>query len=235
MARLPRLALAGRPHYVLQRGHNGSPIFVDADDRQAYLLILKESIAAAGIALHAYALGDTEVRLLVTPSEADGVGRLMQAVGRRYVAGFNRRHGRSGTLWSGRFRSTVVDDTHVIDCIRHVETHGDAASRVQVSQVPQGSTSDAWTSASHHAGSRASPLIKEHPRFWTLGNTPFDREAQYRRLLAESLDPALATAIDEAVEKGWPLGSVEFSRQLAAETARRLHPLKAGRPRVVVR
>lgn len=232
MARLPRLALAGRPHYVLQRGHNGSPIFVDADDRQAYLSILRESIAAAGIALHAYALGDTEVRLLVTPLEADGVGRLMQAVGRRYVAGFNRRHGRSGTLWSGRFRSTVVDDTHVIDCIRHVETHGDPVGNQLGSG---GSTSDEWTSAGHHAGLRASPLIREHPRFWTLGNTPFDREAHYRRLLAEPLDPALATAIDAAVEKGWPLGSVEFSRQLAAETARRLHPLKAGRPRVVVR
>lgn len=218
MARLPRLALAGRPHYVLQRGHNGSPIFVDAEDRQAYLQILKEAIAANGIALHAYALGDAEVRLLVTPAQAEGVSRLMQAVGRRYVAGFNRRHGRHGTLWSGRFKSTVVDDAHVIDCVRHIET------------LPSGPVGSQWSSAGHHIGAASSPLIREHPSYWSIGNTPFDREAQYRRLLDEPLDEALSAAIDAAIDKGWPLGSAEFTHQLASETARRLHPLRRGRP-----
>lgn len=230
MARLPRLALAGRPHYVLQRGHNGSPIFVDADDRQAYLQILKEAVAAHGIALHAYALADTEVRLLVTPTEADGVSRLMQAVGRRYVARFNRRHDRHGTLWSGRFRSTIVDDSHVVDCVRHVETAGGLGDEARAG-LAAGDVQ--WSSAAHHAGVRSSPLIREHPLFWSLGNTPFDREAQYRRLLEAPLDEALGRAIDASIEQGWPLGADEFRLRLAAETARRLHPLKRGRPRLI--
>src|SRR5437764_337892 len=109
MARLPRLAIAGLPHLVIQRGHNGQIVFADAVDRASYRAALREAAGKAGVAIHAYALLDAQVRMLVTPESPQALSSLMQSVGRRYTAGFNRRHGRSGTLWDGRFRATVID------------------------------------------------------------------------------------------------------------------------------
>src|SRR4051812_44101020 len=109
MARLPRLVVPGLPHCVIQRGHNGQTVAADDTDRQAYLRALRDAAATNGVAVHAYALGDDEVQLLVTPSAAPSLSQMMQALGRRYVSAYNARHGRSGTLWDGRFRAAVVE------------------------------------------------------------------------------------------------------------------------------
>jgi putative transposase len=105
MARLPRLALPGRAHYIIQRGHRGGPVFDDDVDRRAFLDALREASAAHGVAVHAYALPAGEVQLLATPPSAAALSATMQALGRRYVGAYNRRHGQSGTLWDGRWRA----------------------------------------------------------------------------------------------------------------------------------
>src|SRR5690606_32177285 len=109
MARLPRFDLPGIPQHVVQRGNNRLPCFLDDDDRVRYLQLLAEALPATGCQLHAYVLMDNHVHLLVTPSEAGAVGRMMQRLGRNYVAWFNRRHGRTGTLWEGRYKACLVD------------------------------------------------------------------------------------------------------------------------------
>src|SRR5688500_18625098 len=122
MARLPRLAIAGRPHLVVQRTFAAQPAFIDDDDRSAFLAALRACTQAAGVAIHAWRLADQQLRLLAPPSDAGALGRLMQALGRLYVARFNRRHGRRGTLWDGRFRATVIDEATVfLDAMRWIE------------------------------------------------------------------------------------------------------------------
>ena len=108
MARLPRLSAAGLPHLVEQFGHNGQAIFIDAADRVAYQSALSQAAAECGVAVHAYCFDKARILLLATPRDSEGLSRVMQRVGRRYTATFNRRNGRSGTLWSGRFRTTVL-------------------------------------------------------------------------------------------------------------------------------
>lgn len=224
LARLPRLAIAGRPHLILQRALPSQPAFVDDEDRRAYLAALRSVSAAERVAVHAYSLLDHEVRLLATPADAASLGRLMQAVGRSYVGGFNRRHGRRGTLWDGRFRATVLDDeTMLVDAMRYVEAPPDPAAASPAEQP--------WSSARHHVGQQASPLVTDHPRFWRLGNTPFEREAAWRALLEQPLAPSRLRDIEAAVLKGWPLGPPAFVQGLAAVTARRLQPRPRGRPR----
>ena len=227
MSRLPRLAVARRAHLVLLRTLAGQPAFVDDTDRAAFLAALSSAAAAAGVALHAYGLFDREVRLLVTPSEAAGVSAMMQAVGRVYVAGFNRRHGRRGTLWDGRFRATVVDDTTaLVDAMRFVETPPPELALVHPADHP-------WSSAAHHVGRQPSPAVSEHPGFWRLGNTPFEREAAYRRLLEDGLSATRHGQIEAAVLKGWALGPPEFAAALRGETPRPVAPRPRGRPRKV--
>ncbi|MEY3251048.1 MAG: hypothetical protein RL227_21, partial [Pseudomonadota bacterium] len=109
MARLPRLAVAGQPHWLIQRALADRPAFADDIDRDSYLDALREAAAATDVRVHAFALAPDEVHLVLTPAQATGPSRLMQAVGRRYVSAHHRRHGGRGTLWDGRFRSAVVE------------------------------------------------------------------------------------------------------------------------------
>lgn len=226
MARLSRLALAGHPHHILQRGASRQPIFLDDVDRQAYLDALREAAATLRVAVHGYVLMDDHVHLLVTPPEAPALGRLMQSLGRRYVAGFNRRHGRSGSPWEGRFRATVLEaEPHLLGCLRYIEQNP-----VRVGQVGQAADWP-WSSALHHLGRRRDPLITDPPAWWHLGNTPFDRETAWRHRLEDFMGPQETRPYTDSVLKGWALGSGAFLAQLAGETDRPLVARPRGRPR----
>ncbi|MBE0550719.1 MAG: transposase, partial [Rubrivivax sp.] len=193
MARLPRLVVSGQAHLLIQRGHSGAPVFTDDVDRAAYLAALRETAASERVQLHAYALLRAEVQLLATPAEPLALSRLMQALGRRYVAAHNRRHGRSGTLWDGRFRCGVVEP---------------GATRLQALCLVDGASADPGvTSAAQRLGGPREALLSDPPEYWQLGNTPFEREAAYRTLLDTGLPPAAATSLRRAAPGGWAAGS----------------------------
>ena len=122
MARLSRLSLPGQVHHVLQQGNNRQPIFLDAEDRDTFLHTLAECARQHQVAVHAYVLLESRYHLLVTPASAQGVSMMVQALGRSYVRYFNRRHGRSGTLWEGRYRSCLVQhDLYLLSSMRYIE------------------------------------------------------------------------------------------------------------------
>jgi putative transposase len=220
MARLPRLEWPGRLHYVILRGHGalaGPGVFVDAADRTAFLATLREAAAAGAVQVHAYALLHDEAQLLATPATAGALGRLIQAVGRRYVSAYNRRHGHRGSLWAGRFHSAVIE----------AGTTALAALRL----VDGASAEPGASSASHRTGATREPWLSDPPEVWALGNTPFEREAAWRALLAQGLDPVQAEALRKAALGGWALGSTAFVTATALATARPARPRPRGRPR----
>lgn len=230
MARLPRLSAAGLPHLVEQLGHNGQSIFMDAADRIVYRAALSQAAAECGVAIHAYCLAAARILLLVTPRDSDGLSHVMQRVGRRYTTDFNRRNGRSGTLWSGRFRTTVLQpESCFIAAMCHVESDAALAGD---GRVPVG---ERISSVAHHLGLAVDPLVSDHALFWALGNTPFERHAAYGLLVMQALTLNDRHRFDEAVRKGWALGSEAFLAELAAATSRRVRPLAAGRPRKTAR
>jgi putative transposase len=227
MARLPRLALPGRAHLVLHRAHGASALFTDDDDRAQALRCLRDAMAGRRVALHAYALLHDRVWLLLTPSVADELGRLLQSFGRGYTASFNRRHGGRGTVWAGRYRCTVVEPG---------PTLRDVLLFVEQSPVRAGIAAAAgdwpWSSAIHHLGAAHDPLITHAAEYWALGNTPFERAAVYGSLVEERLPAIRATEIAAAAEKGWAMGSRVFLTLLGHETKRPLLPRRRGRPRI---
>lgn len=223
MARLARLSIEGELHLILQRGNNAQPVFQDDADRASYLEKLAASAPACGLAVHAYALLPNQVHLLATPASADSLSQCMQTLGRRYVASFNRRHARTGTLWEGRFRATVVEaERYFLDALVYVDT---AAERAGLGQPWP------WASTLHHLGLKRDPVISEHRGFWSLGNTPFDREAAYRARLSRGLSSGQVAELSEAQHKGWVLGSPPFLATMAQRTERPLAPRPRGRPR----
>jgi putative transposase len=224
MARLARLCIPGWPHLLVQRGHDGRAVFVDDVDRALFRDLLQDAAVQQAVQVHAYALLDDEVRLLLTPTAADGLSKLVQAIGRRYVIRFNRRHGRTGGLWEGRFRATVVEpEQHLLSCMLFVEGAVEAA----LARRHQ----DLFSSASHHLGAKVDPLVTEPAPYWELGNTPFEREAAYRKIYQQALTEHQIAEIKQALNAGWPLGREHFRQSLETSTTRRLAPLPRGRPR----
>lgn len=225
MARLARLTLAGQVHHVMLRGNNRQPVVWDDADRQTLLDMLAEQALRHRVAMHAYVLTDNQVQLLLTPESAEGVPKMMQAVGRSYVRYFNTRHGRSGTLWEGRYRSTLIQpERHLLGCMTCMDLE---PVRERLVDEP---ASFAWSSHRHHIGQLHDKRIATHPLYWRLGNTPFAREAAYAELVRAGLAAPQIEAMARAVWHGWPLGDAAFVASLQQQTDRRLTPAKAGRP-----
>jgi putative transposase len=225
VARQPRLAVAGELHHVLLRGHNGQAVFADDADRAAFVDVLREPAARLGVAVHAYALLTAEVHLLVTPVEAESLGRLMQSIGRRYGLLFNRRYGRSGTLWDGRFRTSLLDGrTLLLPATLHIES---MPVRVGLTAC---SPDWMWSSAAHHTGRRRDPLVTDHALYWRLGNTPFEREQMHTHALAEYQQEEEDARFGLAVVQARVLGPTSFAARMAEALGRPFGPRARGRP-----
>jgi len=225
MARLARLAVGGFPHLVVQR--SGSRVLLADDDDAGRLLVsLRDATAEAGVALHGYALLPHALWLLVTPSESVGVGRAMQAIGRRYVRWINDQRKEHGGLFTGRYRAALLEpDAQLLEALRFVEWQPVHAG---LAQAPEDYR---WSSCRHHIGLTADPIVRVHPLYWGLGNTPFERQAAYRGWLAVGPGSACDERFERALAGGWVLGSSEFVRQIEHLCARRPQRARAGRPR----
>jgi putative transposase len=253
VARQPRLALPGQAHALLQVGIGSKPVFVDEQDRRYFLTVLFETAALEHTRVHAWALLDHEVRLVVTPEAAPQLARLVQGVGRRYVAAYNRRHASSGTLWSGRFRSALLEPGAVVlDALLWVDGasalpgHTSAGLRTgalahtarPASQTQVGGASGLGLEPQARARSTLakanSTALADPAEHWSLGNTPFEREAAYRALLQNGLPASRQRWLHDAIWGGWVAGGTAFASDTALGSTRRARPLTAGRPRKAV-
>jgi putative transposase len=169
LPRLPRLTLPGQPHHVIQRGNNRQAIFIDNADRERLLTLWAEQAPRFDVALHAYVLMDNHFHLLATPATADGLPKFMQAVGRSYVRAFNDRHGRSGTLWEGRYRATVLQaERYLLTCMVYLDLNPVRAGLVAEAR------DFAWSSHHHYIGRVSGPgrFLSPHPLVLVVGQHP---------------------------------------------------------------
>ena len=225
MARLARLSIGGYPHHVVQRGNDRQAIFADESDLSRYLEALSAVTAGHQIAIHAYVLMPNHVHLLLTPPDAHAIGSAMQAIGRRYVRWFNDRHARTGALFEGRYRSTVIEaDRYLLGCMRYVELNPVRAAMVTAPEQY------VWSSYRHHSGLLTDPLIHDHAIYWGLGNTPFDRQSRYCQIFQREPPTGEFDLIRKSTYGGWVLGTRDFAARLGRISSRRLEQRPSGRP-----
>ena len=228
MARLPRLIVPGQPHHLIQRGAGAQSVFLDEHDYLTFLMHLKDGARRFGVDLHAYVLMPDHLHLLATPTDATGLARCMQWLGRHYVPYFNRKYQRSGTIWQGRYKTAVIESQrYFLLCSAYIELN---PVRIGLVATP---TEYRWSSYRHHVGAVPDTLITEHPLYWALGNTPFAREAAYRDLLTQSLPAIECAALSDATLKGWAVGSDLFKQDLEKQMRQPVQPRKAGRPAIL--
>ena len=223
MARQPRYILPGYPQHVIQRGNNGDILFASDDDYRFYLEKLGEACRRHGCRVHAYVLMTNHVHLLITPDSSKGISKAIQSLGRYYVQYFNYIYGRTGTLWEGRFRATLVDaDNYLFTCYRYIEENPLRAAMV-------GSPVDyPWSSHRYNAFGQPAALVSAHESYLALGHTDDAKQRAYRGLFESPLTEETLSNIREATNKGWVLGNDRFRERVDALVARQTAPRPRG-------
>ncbi|MFQ5802395.1 MAG: transposase [Candidatus Methylomirabilales bacterium] len=229
MPRPPRYPLIGVPQHVIQRGNNRQPTFFIEDDFRFYLECLKEAATTHPCEIHAYVLMTNHVHLLMTPRRANAIAKVIQSLGRRYVQYINSTYQRSGTLWEGRYKASVVEsETYVLLCSRYIELNPVRSKLVaDPAEYP-------WSSYHWHALGTSDPVITDHAAYLALGSTDEERHEAYRGLFRDQFNPARLQEIRESLNQCRVLGSERFKDEIEAVLSRRVRPGKVGRPKTNV-
>lgn len=229
MARLPRHVIPGQPQHVIQRGNNRQAIFAAEADYQFFHDALVEAAQKHGLAIHAYVWMSNHIHLLATPEYDDSISKVFQSVGRKYVQYFNYTYKRSGTLWEGRYRATVVDsEQYLLTLMRYIELNP-----VRAGMVPH-PRDYPWSSYAFNAQGETGPnavWLTHHKEYQRLGRNAADRQSTYRQLFRAAVSNDDLKEIRECTHKGWALGSERFKEQIERLTQRRTVSKGVVRPR----
>ena len=226
MPRKPRYYLPEIPCHIIQRGNNRQASFYADDDYRFYLQCLSESAKRYQCAIHAYVLMTNHVHLLMTPATGAGISRVMQSVGRRYVQYINYTYKRTGTLWEGRHKASLIQRRHyLLKCYRYIELNPVRAGMVDQPGEYR------WSSYRSNAEGRANPLITAHPEYLLLGATAAERQDAYRDLFKSHMDSNEIKEIRRAITHDVPLGNERFREEIEAMLGRRIQDKRRGRPK----
>lgn len=223
MARLPRLNLPYISQHVIQRGNNRQACFFAEQDYLVYLDKLKEYGKKYQVAVHAYVLMTNHVHLLLTPSTEKGVSQLMQSLGRYYVRYINQTYQRSGTLWEGRYKSTLVDrEQYFLIVSRYIELNPVRAAMVaHPAEYP-------WSSFHGNALGKSTELLTPHDMYLLLGGSEQERQRAYLSLFSTHIEELTLQEIRDTTNKAWVLGNNRFKDEVAQQTGRRMNPERRG-------
>lgn len=228
MARLPRIVLAGYPLHIMVKGHNAQDIFFSDDERRAYLEWLRDAAREYELAIHAFVLMPSHIHILATPKTPLSASRVMQSVSRRYAQMFNHNHQRTGTVWEGRFKSSLIEpEAYLLLCQKYIEQNPVRSGLVQTPEKWH------WSSYRHHVGAETMPWIADHSLYWGLGNTPFERQLSWQKLMSEPLNNNDVIKVSNHLNYGWPMMTSSGHEKLALKTTRPLVPRRAGRPKII--
>jgi len=223
MARLARINLPGQPQHVIIRGNNRAEIFCCETDYCFYLEKLQAACKKHGCQIHAYVLMTNHVHLLITPFTEGGLGKAIQMLGRYYVQYFNHCYRRTGTLWEGRYKATLIDsESYLLTCMRYIELNPLRADMVTDPADYR------WSSYRHNALGKIDSLVVPHSEFSRLGIEGGDCHAAYKALFVQSLSETKINEIREASNKGWALGDTRFKERIQSQLARRIEPIAKG-------
>jgi putative transposase len=226
MPRRARIVAAGYPMHVILRGIDRAAVFFDEEDRTFFLETLAAVAAEESVAVHAYVLMTNHIHLLMTATRDNGVAAVMKRLGQRYVQHVNRTYRRTGGLFEGRFRSSLIEaDAYLLACQRYIELNP-----VRASMVPAPGAYP-WSSYRANALGGTNPVVTPHALYRELAGSDETRLAAYRRLFEDVLSAELLRRLRDCTNGGFVIGSPRFERQVAAMVGRRTWKGSPGRPR----
>ena len=226
MPRQPRYFIPGFPQHVIARGVDRQAVFFQEQDYTLYIAALTEAAVSNQCVVHAYVLMTNHVHLLVTPERERSLPLTIQAMGRTYVQRINARYNRTGTLWQGRYKASLVQtDEYLLACQRYIELNPVRAGMVAApGEYP-------YSSYSYHALGKPDPLITPHPLYTALHGDPITRQQAYRDLFRDTLSEELIARLRNNTNACVAIGNDRFKKQIATMLGRELPTGKRGRPK----
>lgn len=217
--------IAGLPYHVVQRGNNREACFLEAEDYQFYLELWKELPGRYGVGVHAYCLMTNHVHFLVTPDNDTAASNTMKVVGSRYAQYVNKKYRRTGTLWEGRHRASLVQsERYLLTCMRYIELN---PVRAQMVGRPE---EYRWSSYGINAWADRG-WLREHEEYRRLGQTPAERCHAYRDLFRVQLNEEDLHLLRKAAHYCQPVGDDRFRQQIEQKCGLRAGQMHRGRPR----
>ena len=224
MPRLPRFVIPGQPQHVIQRGNNREDIFREEDDYLFYLEKLADAANKHHCDIHAYVLMTNHVHMLVTPHTENGIGKMMQMIGRYYVQYFNKTYNRTGTLWEGRYRAALIDsEQYLLTCMRYIELNP-----VRATNLAKHPADYPWSSYRYNALGEDNALVTPHKQYKRLGSKLEERQSGYRQLFRSKIPEATLGEIRESTNKAWVLGSEKYKSKIANKITRPVQSTRHG-------
>jgi len=222
MPRRPRLFLPNQPQHVVVRGHNRDPVLARHEDFRFLYRCVRDAAQRYGLAIHAWVFMHNHLHLLATPVDEDSLPRTMQSLGRRYAQYFNRTYHRSGALWEGRYKASMVDtDGYLLACYRYIELN---PLRAGIARRPED-----YPYSSYHANAlgKVDSLVSPHCVYLALSTegsespvaTPTPgktaRLVAYQALFEQTLPRKILTDIRRGTGNGMGIGQADFLLKVA--------------------
>ena len=226
MPRRARHYLSNQPYHIVQRGNNREVCFVEPENYQFYLGLWQELSLKFGVAVHAYCLMTNHVHFLVTATTTDGISLVMKQVGCRYAQYFNKKYGRTGTLWEGRHKSSLIQtEKYLLTCYRYIELNPVRANMVSSPEEYK------WTSYHENAWGDTRNLLSPHEEYLGLGCDVKERCFYYRELFRNQMDHDDLFKVRKAVHYCQPTGDEFFAQMISEKYGIVLGQMARGRPK----
>ncbi|WP_415836068.1 transposase [Rheinheimera salexigens] len=225
MARKPRFYVKGVPCHVVQRGNNRQRCFLSDEDFGFYMRRLEDALQCYQVQLHAFVLMTNHVHLLMTPQDSEGISRVLQSVGRDYVRYFNNTYQRSGTLWEGRHKASLIDsERYFMLCMRYIELNPVRARMVKLPEEYH------WSSFQQHGVGNDIASLTPHPLYLGLADNAQNRCSAYRALFTQHLTAEEIDKVRRCVRHNYPLADARFRAELEQRLGCEFGQLGPGRP-----
>ncbi len=227
MPRKPRFYLPGVPAHVMQRGHNRNNIFFENKDYREYLKILKKVSDLYKCQIHAYVLMSNHVHLLVTPEQKNSISLMFQSIGRLYVNYINKTYHRSGTLWEGRHKGSIIDtENYFMTCMKYIELN---PVRAEIVSDP---IDYPWSSYTANGYNKPNAIITKHQLYLSIASSEVNRVEIYRNLFKRTIEKDTLKDIRCSIQSGTPLGNEKFLKKIESTLNFPIGYKERGRPRV---
>jgi putative transposase len=215
----------GLPYHVVQRGNNREPCFIELENYQFYLELWRTVSSRYGVAVHAYCLMTNHIHFLATPESKTSLSNTMKVIGSRYAQYINLKYKRTGTLWEGRHRSSLVQtDRYLLACMRYIELNPVRAGMVDRPEEYK------WSSYGINAWADEG-WLKPHAEYLALNDNGVDRYSAYRGLFKSHLSGKDLELIRKAAHYCQPVGNDQFRREIEEKYDVKLGQLNRGRPK----
>ncbi len=225
MPRRTRMYIPNLPYHIVQRGNNREACFIEPDNYQCYLDLWQTCAKRYGISVHAYCLMTNHIHFLVTPQTDTSISQAMSVIGSRYAYYFNRTYKRSGTIWEGRHKSSLIQsERYFLACMRYIELNPVAANMVSKPEEYK------WSSYLENSWGKGNRLVY-HNEYLRLGKDKSTRCYAYRELFKQQLSEHDIHLIEKAETYCQPVGDERFRKTIENEYGIKLGQMERGRPK----